>query len=40
MSDTMKMSLGFVFGLGVGVALYFAVVAALPALGKYSWIVL
>ena len=36
MSDTMKMSLGFVFGL----ALYFAVVAALPALGKYSWIVL
>jgi hypothetical protein len=40
MSGTMKMGLGFVVGLGVGVALYFAVVAALPALGKYTWIVL
>jgi hypothetical protein len=40
MSDTMKMSLGFVVGLGVGVVLYFAVVTALPALGKYTWIVL
>ena len=40
MSDTMNMSVGFVLGLGVGVALYFAVVAALPALGKYTWIVL
>jgi hypothetical protein len=40
MSDTQKMGLGFVFGLGVGVAVYFAVVTALPTLGKYTWIVL
>ncbi|MGZ9083535.1 MAG: hypothetical protein ACXW3U_15770 [Rhodoplanes sp.] len=40
MSDTQKMGLGFVLGLGVGVALYFAVVTALPTLGKYTWIVL
>ena len=40
MSDTQKMSMGFVIGLGVGVALYFAVVSLLPTLGKYTWIVL
>ena len=30
MTDTAKMSAGFVVGLGVGIALYFAVVARLP----------
>lgn len=40
MSATQKMGLGFVVGIGLGVALYFAVVTALPALGKYTWIVL
>jgi hypothetical protein len=34
------MSVGFVLGIGVGVALYFAVVTALPALGKYTWIIM
>ncbi|MGZ8373191.1 MAG: hypothetical protein ACXW3G_10950 [Rhodoplanes sp.] len=40
MNATLKMSMGFVLGLGIGVALYFAVVTALPALGKHTWIVL
>ncbi len=31
-------TLGIVVGLGVGVALYFALVYALPILGKSKWI--
>lgn len=40
MSGAMKMSVGFVLGLGVGVGLYFAVVNLLPILGKQTWIVM
>ena len=40
MTDTMKMSAGFVVGIGVGIALYFIVVAILPAAGKLNLIFL
>jgi hypothetical protein len=40
MSDTVKMSAGFAVGIGVGIALYFAVVAILPAVGKINLVFL
>jgi hypothetical protein len=40
MSDTAKMSAGFVLGIGVGIALYFAVVAVLPMAGKINLVFL
>ncbi|MFL9824662.1 hypothetical protein [Rhodoplanes sp. SY1] len=40
MSDTLKMSAGFVVGIGVGIALYFAVVALLPIVGKMNLVFL
>jgi hypothetical protein len=40
MTDTAKMSAGFVLGLGVGVALYFVVVALLPVVGKINLVFL
>jgi len=40
MSDTAKMSAGFVVGVGLGIALYFAVVAALPVVGRINLVFL
>ena len=40
MSDTAKMSAGFVLGIGVGIALYFVVVAILPIAGKINLVFL
>jgi hypothetical protein len=40
MTDTVKMSAGFVLGIGVGIALYFAVVALLPIVGKMNLVFL
>lgn len=40
MSATAKMSAGFVLGIGVGIALYFAVVALLPVFGKINLVFL
>lgn len=40
MTDTAKMSAGFVLGIGAGIALYFIVVALLPMVGKINLIVL
>jgi hypothetical protein len=40
MTDTMKMSAGFVVGIGIGIAIYFAVVALLPAAGRINLIFL
>jgi hypothetical protein len=40
MSDTMKMSAGFAVGIGLGIAIYFAVVALLPIAGRMNLIFL
>jgi hypothetical protein len=40
MTDTARMTAGFVVGIGVGIALYFAVVALLPAAGRLNLIFL
>ena len=40
MTDTMKMSAGFVVGIGVGIAIYFAVVALLPVFGRINLVFL
>ncbi len=38
MTDTMKMSAGFAVGVVLGIAIYFAVVAVLPAAGRLNLI--
>ena len=40
MTDTIKMSAGFVLGLGAGIALYFVVVTLLPIVGKINLVFL
>ncbi len=40
MTDTMKMSAGFAFGVVLGIAIYFAVVALLPVAGRINLVFL
>jgi hypothetical protein len=40
MTDTMKMSAGFAVGIGLGIVLYFAVVALLPIAGRMNLVFL
>ncbi len=40
MTDSMKMSAGFVVGVGLGIAIYFAVVALLPVAGRINLVFL
>jgi hypothetical protein len=40
MTDTMKMSAGFAVGIGLGIVLYFVVVALLPIAGKMNLVFL